>query len=120
MARTVNLFPPSCLEDIGNSIYGKIEYQGLYYGITMDKAFVLQSKGLRFFCDIRDPCRNDLLGWEGAQIKFSLAKSYYDFWVKLLEHYGQFRERMCSQLGTQPTSHEWVGLYISQEDIMPE
>lgn len=34
--------------------------------------------------------------------------------------FGLFKERMCSQLGAQPTSQEWVGLYKNVEDTMHE
>jgi hypothetical protein len=30
------------------------------------------------------------------------------------------RARMLSQLGAQPTSHEWVSLYRFQKDVLPE
>ena len=53
-------------------------------------------------------------------IKLSFANIYYDFWVKLLEHYGPFSERMHGQLWTQSTSHEWIGLYKNKKDVMPE
>lgn len=33
---------------------------------------------------------------------------------------GLFSERMCNQLGAQPTSQEWVGLYKNVEDTMHE
>ena len=64
----------------------------------------LTKKSLRYFRDIWDPGRNDFLGWDEERMKFSLVEVYHDLWVKLLELYGPFRERMLNQLGTQPTS----------------
>ena len=53
-------------------------------------------------------------------MNFSLTKNYCDFWHKLVEVDGPFCNRILSQHIAQPTSHEWVGLYRSLEDIMPE
>jgi hypothetical protein len=61
------------------------------------RGFTLYSKGLRYFQDIWDLGRNDFLEWDEAHTKFSLAYVYYDFWIKLLEHYGLFRDRIISQ-----------------------
>lgn len=94
------------------NIWWKIEYLGVHFGTTMDMAFVRYWKCLCYFRDIWDPGRTDFLGWEEACIKFSLTLIFYDLWVKLLQHYGLFCARMLSQLGAQPTSHAWVGLYI--------
>ena len=58
--------------------------------------------------------------WEEAKAKFSLAKLYYEFWVKLVEFYGPFRDRMCGQHKAQPTPPKWVGMYIIPKDILPE
>lgn len=57
---------------------------------------------------------------EGSATKFSLAKVYYDCWVKLLEHCGPFRERLISQHGAQPTPQEWIGLNKNLEDELLE
>lgn len=43
------------------------------------------------------PSRNEFLGRDEACIKFSLAKIYHDFWVKLVELYGPLRKRMLNQ-----------------------
>lgn len=38
----------------------------------------------------------------------------------MLGHYGLLREKMNSQHGTQPTPHDWIGLYKNPEDELPE
>lgn len=58
--------------------------------------------------------------WEVARHKCSLVEVYSDFWNKLVEHFGLFRERLSSQHGAKPTSREWVGLYKNVEDMMLE
>ena len=63
MARTMTFLSPSCLEDILQlNLWWQIEYKGLYLGITMDRGFVLYNKDLRYFQDIWDTERNDVLG----------------------------------------------------------
>lgn len=58
-----------------------------------------------------------LLESEETRLKFSLAKVYSNFWVKL-ELYGSFHERMCGQCSAHPTSHEWVGLFRNSKDAL--
>ena len=86
----------------------------------MDRGFILYNKDLRYFRDIWDLGRNDFLEWEKAHTKFSLAYVYYGFWIKLLEQYGLFRDRIISQQGAHPNSQEWIGLYRNQEDELLE
>lgn len=50
--------------------------------------------------------------------KFSPAKTYYDFWVKLLESYGSYHDRILSQHGAQPTSQELGGWNIGGTHIL--
>ena len=38
-----------------------MEYQGFHLGIIMSKAYTLYMNGLRYFMDIWDPSRYDLL-----------------------------------------------------------
>lgn len=53
MACIDTFLSPSLLEDILQfNLWWEMEYQGLYFGITMDRDFVLYKKGLRFFQDI--------------------------------------------------------------------
>ena len=54
------------------------------------------------------------------QLKFSLVEVYYDFWFKLVERYGLFCEKLCSQHVAKLISQEWVGMYKNVEDMMPE
>lgn len=61
-----------------------MNYQGLYFGITMKRALTLYHKGLRYFRDTLDPCRKEFLKWEVTLRKFHNTKIYQDFWVKLL------------------------------------
>lgn len=73
MARKVTFLSMSCSEDILQlNLWWQSEYQKLYVGITMDKGFVLYSKGLRQFHDIWDPGRNEFIEWKKRISKFSL------------------------------------------------
>ena len=38
----------------------------------------------------------------------------------MLGHYELLSENINSQRGTQPTSHDWIGLYKNLEDELPE
>ena len=60
------------------------------------------------------------MNWETAKVEFSLEEIYHNFWIKLLEFYGLFREKMLNQQNAQLTLQEWVGLYRSMEDALPE
>lgn len=77
MTRMVIFLSPSCLEDILQiNLWWQTKYKGLYFGITMDRGFVLYIEGLRYCQDSWDLGRNDLLEWEEACTKFSLADVY--------------------------------------------
>ena len=57
-----------------------MEYQGLNFGIIMNRVHILyKKKGLSDFHDIWDPGRNNSLGWDEACMKFSLVEVYHDF-----------------------------------------
>ena len=86
----------------------------------MGMALILNRKGLRYFRDVWDLGRYEFLKWEISRVKFSLAKIYHDFWVKLLDIYGPFRDRMLSLQSAQLTSEEWVSLYRNTEDALPK
>jgi hypothetical protein len=51
-------------------------------------------KSLRCFHEIWDHGMNVFLRWEEARLKIFLPKVHFDFWIKLVEHYGLFHERM--------------------------
>ena len=80
MARTVAYLSPSIMEDVLQlNLWWKTGYQGLYFGITMDRTLILYRKGLRYFRDIWHLGRNGFWEWEEAKAEFSLAEVYYDF-----------------------------------------
>ena len=121
MAHMATFLSLLCPQDVLElNFWWQMEYQGPYFGITVVRAFILHKKDLRIFQDIWDPSWNNFLRWEDARLKFSVAEVYFDFWVKLVVHYGLLCERMCSQYGAKPTSQEWVGLYRNVEDMMPK
>lgn len=74
----------------------RFEFQ-YYHGYSF--YFFYYTKSLRRFHNIWDLGGNDLLEWKEARAKFSLAKVYCDFGVKLLAFYGSVCERMFSQHG---------------------
>lgn len=77
MAQTIAHLSPSTSKDILHlNFWWTIEYQGLYFGNTIDIAHMLYHQGLRHFRNIWD-----FLEWEEAREKFSFAKVYFDFWV---------------------------------------
>jgi hypothetical protein len=121
MAKTVAYLSPTTPKDILQlNLWWREEYQGLHFGIIMSRAYILNKNGLRYFRDIWDPGRYDFLTWEDAKEKFSLEEVHRDFWIKLTEYYGPFRERMLNQQNALLTSQEWVGLYRNTEDALPE
>lgn len=63
---------------------------------------------------------NDFLEWEIVWNRFSFFEFYYELWLKMLEHYGAFGEKMLSQHDVFLTSQEWVGMYMAQEDSLPK
>ena len=60
------------------NMWWRAEYQGLYFGITISKAPILYTKGLRYFRDIWEHGRYEFLNWEIANVKFSLEDIYHD------------------------------------------
>jgi hypothetical protein len=78
MVCTTTFLSSYCSKDILQlDLWWKMEYCGLYFGLTIDWGLVLFSKGLRYLCDIYDPRRYDFFGWEEARTKFSLVEVYY-------------------------------------------
>ena len=74
----------------------RTEYQVLIFGITISKALTLYGKGL-YFWDIWDPKKYIFLNWKVAKGKYSLDEIYDNFWIKILEFYGHFCDRMLNQ-----------------------
>ena len=121
MAKTITYLSPTTPKDILQlNLWWRKEHQGLHFGIIMSRAYILNKNGLRYFRDIWDPGRYDFLTWEDAKERFSLEEVHRDFWIKLTEYYGPFRERMLNQQNALLTSQEWVGLYRNTEDALPE
>ena len=52
-----------------------MEYQGLFFVITMDRTFVLYRKGFQYFHDIWDPGRKKKLEWKEVQLNSLLQRS---------------------------------------------
>lgn len=120
MTCTATFLSPSCSKDILQlNMQWHMEYQCFQFNITMDRAFVLYRKGLRYFRDVWDHGIDEFLSWEEASIKFSLPEVYW-VWTKLVEHYSPFHERMLRQRKAQPTSQQWVGLYRNSKDELPK
>ena len=63
-----------------------------FYG----KGSYLVYEELRCFRDIWDPRIYECFNWEDVEAKFTLAKIYHDFWIKLLAFYKPFRDMMLS------------------------
>lgn len=51
---------------------------------------------------------------------FSLVEIYYDFWLKQMEFYVSYGDKMLGQCETPFTLQEWVGLYRNQECTLPK
>lgn len=58
---------------------------------------------LRYYKDIYDLGRYNLLNWEDAKVKFSLEKIHQGFWLQTIEFYGPFWEKMLNQKDPQLT-----------------
>ena len=111
MAKTVTYLSPTTPKDILQlNLWWKEEYQGLYFGIVMSRAYTLNMNGLRYFRDNWDLGRYDFLNWEHAEDKFSL-EVHCDFWLKLTEFYRPFREIMLNQKKT-PAHHPRMGWFL--------
>lgn len=79
-----------------------MQYQGLNFSITMDRALILYRKDLRYFQDTWDPGRNIYLEHEEVHTKFSFIKLNYDFWIKLLEYYRSFARSCLANMVLNP------------------
>lgn len=67
----------------------------------MSRACTLYRKGLRYFKNIWDPGKHDVLNWETTKVKFLAEEVYQELWLKLIEFYSSFRDRMLNEQNAQ-------------------
>lgn len=79
------------------NLWWTIVYKGLYFGIIMSMAYTLYRNGLRYFRDIWDLGKYKFLKWEDTKVKLSLEEVHQNLWLKLIDLYGPFRDRMLNQ-----------------------
>jgi hypothetical protein len=79
--------------------------------VTMDRNFVLYTKGFRQFKDIWDTTSQGFLQQKETQVKLSLIEACYGFWPKLLAHYMHLKAMILGMEQNSPLAHEWVGVY---------
>ena len=67
--RTQPLFSLLHVRRIGYLWFNLWWFQGMYFGITIARAFMLYKNGLRYFQDIWDHCRNEFFEMGGCTIQ---------------------------------------------------
>lgn len=103
------------------SVWWQLEYQGLRFDTTMERACALHKEELRHFVDIWDLKNKNYIfhGWL-QKPSFKLIDIEEDIrHKKLVEFYLPRKNVPVATSHASPRLREWVGIFLNDDDSFP-